>query len=127
MNWTEIGRAPVAHRDSRCGYRNDLAPARRASERAVQEGSASSRRLIVSMNDLSRVTIGLDPVLTASELAAYLGVPVQTIHDLRHGGRGHRGFRIGRELRYRVSEVEARLADLEQSDDLARPHERSRR
>ncbi|TSD53670.1 helix-turn-helix transcriptional regulator [Aeromicrobium piscarium] len=79
------------------------------------------------MTDLSRPTIGLEPVLTTSELAAHLGVPVQTIHDLRHGGRGPRGFRIGRELRYRVSEVEAWLAELEQSDQTARPHEGSRR
>lgn len=59
---------------------------------------------------------GLEPVLTTSELAAHLGVPVQTIHDLRHSHRGPRGFRVGRELRYRLSEVQAWLVGLEQDD-----------
>lgn len=69
------------------------------------------------MNDLARPLPALEPVLTTSELAAHLGVPVQTIHDLRHAGRGPRGFRIGRELRYRLSEVEHWLIDLEARDD----------
>ena len=56
---------------------------------------------------------GLEPVLTTSQLAAHLGVPVQTIHDLRHAGGGPRGFRVGKELRYRVSEVQAWLQRLE--------------
>ena len=58
----------------------------------------------------------LERVLTTSQLAAHLGVPSQTIHDLRHAGRGPRGFRVGRELRYRVSEVEQWLARLEDQD-----------
>lgn len=77
---------------------------------------------MAGMNQSARV-IGLEPVLTTSELAAHLGVSIQTIHDLRHGGRGPRGFRIGRELRYRISEVEAWLAELEQSDGIARSHD----
>lgn len=68
------------------------------------------------MNDLTRAVPGLEPVLTTSELAAHLGVPVQTIHDLRHSGRGPTGFRVGREMRYRLSEVHAWLARLEKTD-----------
>ena len=67
---------------------------------------------------------GLEPVLTTSELAAHLGVPVQTIHDLRHSGRGPRGFRVGRELRYRLSEVQDWLAQREQSNETGRETER---
>jgi excisionase family DNA binding protein len=63
---------------------------------------------------------GLEPVLTTSELAAHLGVRVQTIHDLRHSGRGPRGIRVGRELRYRLSEVNAWLSKLEQGDQADR-------
>ena len=55
-------------------------------------------------------------VLTISELAAYLGVPVQTLYDLRHHGRGPRGFRVGRELRFRITEIEAWLAAMEEAD-----------
>ena len=49
----------------------------------------------------------LDPVLTLSQLATQLGVSVQTLYDLRCQGRGPRGFRVGRELRFRVSEIDA--------------------
>ncbi|MBC7724815.1 MAG: helix-turn-helix domain-containing protein [Burkholderiaceae bacterium] len=59
---------------------------------------------------------GLDPVLTTSELAAHLGVPVQTIHDLRHAQRGPRGFRVGREMRYRVSDVQRWVEAMEAQD-----------
>lgn len=75
------------------------------------------------MSELVHPIAGLEPVLTTSELAAHLGVPVQTIHDLRHCGRGPRGFRVGRELRYRLSEIESWLAELEEHDEGA--HERA--
>ncbi len=50
------------------------------------------------------------------ELAGRLQVSCQTIYDLRSQGRGPRGFRIGRELRFRASEVEAWFARLEAED-----------
>lgn len=56
------------------------------------------------------------PVLTLSELAVHLRVNVQTLYDLRSQGRGPRGFRVGRELRFRRSEIEAWLAGLEAAD-----------
>ena len=52
-----------------------------------------------------------------------LGVRVQTLYDLRSQGRGPRGFRFGRELRFRVSEVDACLAQMEA--DAAARHPRS--
>lgn len=79
------------------------------------------------MNDTMHPFPGLEPVLTTSELAAHLGVPVQTIHDLRHAGRGPRGFRVGRELRYRLAEVQDWIAHLEQSDEAGRDDAGSQR
>lgn len=49
--------------------------------------------------------LGLEPVLTTSELAEYLGVNVQAIYDLRADGRGPAGIRVGREIRFRISDV----------------------
>ena len=72
---------------------------------------------LMCMNEPARTLPGLESVLTTSELAAHLGVPVQTIHDLRHSGRGPRGIRVGRELRFRLSEIQSWLADLEEHDD----------
>lgn len=80
------------------------------------------RALIAKVHDPVRVTcgglehlwvmdtqrlfgLGLEPVLTTSELAEYLGVNVQAIYDLRTDGRGPSGIRVGREIRFRVSDV----------------------
>lgn len=57
-----------------------------------------------------------EAVLSLSELAAGLRVSVQTIYDLRSQGRGPRGFRVGRELRFRASEIDAWLARMEEAD-----------
>ena len=59
----------------------------------------------------------VDGVLSLSELCAQLHVGAQTIYDLRSQGRGPRGFRVGRELRFRISEIDAWLARLEAEDD----------
>lgn len=55
-------------------------------------------------------------LLTLSQLADYLGVCPQTLYDLRSQGRGPRGFRVGRELRFRLGEVEDWLARMEAAD-----------
>ena len=69
--------------------------------RAVWDGLEHLRVM-----DIQRLSgLGLEPVLTTSELAEYLGVNVQAIYDLRNDGRGPSGFRVGREIRYRVSDV----------------------
>lgn len=64
---------------------------------------------------------GLEPVFSLSELAGRLGVPAQTIYDLRSQGRGPRGFRLGKELKFRASEVEAWLRRLEEADEVRHP------
>jgi excisionase family DNA binding protein len=63
----------------------------------------------------------LEAVLTLGELAARLGVPAQTLYDLRSQGRGPRGFRVGRQLRFRLGEVEAWLRRLEDDDSGRHP------
>jgi predicted DNA-binding transcriptional regulator AlpA len=64
----------------------------------------------------------LDAVLSLSELAAGLRVSAQTICDLRSQGRGPIGFRVGRELRFRVSEIDAWLARMEEADAARHAH-----
>lgn len=60
---------------------------------------------------------GIEPVLSLTDLCEHLHVPAQTIYDLRSQGRGPRGFRVGRELRFRIGEIESWLARLEDCDD----------
>jgi len=50
---------------------------------------------------------GLDRLLSVGELAKYLGVPVATLYAWRYRGEGPPGFRVGRHLRYRWSDVQA--------------------
>ncbi len=59
----------------------------------------------------------IEQVLSLSELCEHLHVSAQTIYDLRSRGRGPKGFRVGRELRFRISEVEAWLARMESDDE----------
>ncbi|WP_404434342.1 helix-turn-helix domain-containing protein [Microbacterium lacus] len=60
----------------------------------------------LSAMDSERLTqLGLEPIITTSELADYLGVNVQAIYDLRADGNGPTGVRVGREIRFRVSVV----------------------
>jgi len=67
--------------------------------------------------DTERLTgLGLEPILTTRELADYLGVNVQAIYDLRNDGRGPSGVRVGRELRYRVSDVRRWLDSLHEPE-----------
>ena len=47
-----------------------------------------------------------DRLLTVAELADYLGVPVATLYQWRYRGEGPPGFRVGRHLRYRWSDIQ---------------------
>lgn len=51
----------------------------------------------------------MDRLLTAEELATYLKRPVATLYAWRYRREGPPAIRVGRELRYRESEVVAWL------------------
>ncbi|WP_228479327.1 helix-turn-helix transcriptional regulator [Microbacterium atlanticum] len=71
---------------------------------------------LFDMNTERLAGLGLEPMLTTSELAEYLGVHVQAIYDLRADGRGPTGIRVGRELRYRISDVRSWLDRLHEPE-----------
>jgi excisionase family DNA binding protein len=48
-----------------------------------------------------------DRLLTVEELADYLVVPVATLYQWRYRREGPPGFRVGRYIRYRRTDVEA--------------------
>jgi excisionase family DNA binding protein len=48
---------------------------------------------------------GLPDLLSAEELAAYLDVPVSTIHYWRGRELGPPGFKVGKRLRFRAADV----------------------
>jgi predicted DNA-binding transcriptional regulator AlpA len=48
----------------------------------------------------------LQPLLSAQDLADFLDLPIATIYAWRCRRQGPPGFRIGRHLRYRRSDIE---------------------
>ena len=48
-------------------------------------------------------------LLSPEDLAEYLKIPVATIYRWRYRGGGPVGMRVGKHVRYRLSEVEAWL------------------
>lgn len=54
---------------------------------------------------------GLEPLISVQQLAEYLDVPPQRIYDWRMAGIGPKGHRLGRELRFPISEVRRWLAE----------------
>ncbi|MFN2615119.1 MAG: helix-turn-helix transcriptional regulator [Actinomycetota bacterium] len=58
---------------------------------------------------MSKPLPALDPLWTTEELARFLGVPVATVYMWRTKGQGPPAFRVGRYLRFRLSDVTAWL------------------
>jgi excisionase family DNA binding protein len=52
-----------------------------------------------------------DRLLTVQDLAGYLDVPVATIYAWRYRRQGPPGFRVGRHLRFRWSDIERWIED----------------
>jgi excisionase family DNA binding protein len=52
---------------------------------------------------------GLEPLLSITELAEYLDVPVTTIYDWRTDGKGPCAIKVGGRVRFAVSDVQAWL------------------
>lgn len=65
----------------------------------------------------------IDKLLTASELGAFLGVPVATLYAWRYRGTGPVGFRVGKHLRYRRSDVDYWIRELMNESDENRNNE----
>ena len=59
--------------------------------------------------------MGNTEFLSVQELASLFGIPVRSIYNWRNRGTGPRGYRIGRHVRYRRSDVELWLE--EQADE----------
>ena len=53
----------------------------------------------------------LNRLLSVEDLADYLDVPVATIYAWRHRRQGPPGFRVGRHLRFRSSDIERWIED----------------
>ena len=52
---------------------------------------------------------GLEPLIGVEELSDYLDVPVKTLYEWHQAGKGPCAVRVGRRLRYLVSDVHSWL------------------
>lgn len=59
--------------------------------------------------DLS--SVNEDSLLTTAEVAAIFRLSAGRLRNLRHQGRGPRGFKIGKSVRFRLGDVRAWLAE----------------
>lgn len=57
-----------------------------------------------------------DRLLSPAALAEYLQLPVSTVYAWRYRGEGPRGFRVGKHVRYRQSDVDAFLAAQQEAE-----------
>lgn len=67
---------------------------------------------------------GLEPLIDIEELAQYLGVPVVTIYRWRVEGNGPCAVKIGRHLKFTLSDVQTWLASIRESAPGARSRAR---
>lgn len=67
--------------------------------------AASTQRVHTAGRGMTAPALDTDPWLTAREVAEHFRVPVKTIREWRYQGTGPHGVRIGRHLRYRLSEI----------------------
>ena len=58
---------------------------------------------------------GLEQLISIDELSDYLGVLVKTIYDWRLTGHGPCAIRVGRHLKYAISDVREWLASQRES------------
>jgi excisionase family DNA binding protein len=47
-----------------------------------------------------------ESLMSLEEVAGYLGVPVRTVYSWRSTSKGPRGFRVGKYVRFKASDVE---------------------
>ena len=67
-----------------------------------------------------------DRLLTVQELADFLDLPVRTLYTSRYRGEGPVGFRVGKHIRYRWSDVDSWIRERVRDADAHRRTDRLR-
>ena len=61
-----------------------------------------------------------DRLLTAEDLASFLDIPIKTLYSWRYRGEGPVGFRVGKHIRYRWTDIERWIGDRVQAEKASR-------
>ena len=67
---------------------------------------------------------GLEPLLSIKTLAEYVGVPVVTIYRWRTEGKGPCALRVGKHLKFALSDVQAWLTTVRETAPGVQPERR---
>lgn len=67
--------------------------------------ASATRAPYLIVMETNKTLSGLEPLIGVEELAEYLDLPVKTLYKWRHEGSGPRSVRVGRHVRYFVSDV----------------------
>lgn len=71
----------------------------------------SSTKPVQTISDHLVDDVSMEKLLSVSEVADYLGIPVNTLYQWRHKNTGPKAFRVGRFLRYDPAAVRGWLTD----------------
>lgn len=96
------------HRDP--GRRPSRGVEPRSARRAGEE---SARTPAPSATPAAGAIFMPEDLWGADRVATYLGVPKQTLYGWRHSGKGPKGFRVGKHLRWRPHTVVEWTLELE--------------
>ena len=77
----------------------------------VGKAMVSSRQPTLPFGERHPSKASLERLLSAQDLADYLDVPLKTIYAWRYRGQGPRGFRVGRYVRFRSTDVQLWVSD----------------
>ena len=72
--------------------------------------------------ELQRLNMKFDELLTLRETAQRLNVSIDTLRWWRHRHEGPKGFRAGRRVYFRVSDVENWIEERIAAEELGRSH-----
>jgi excisionase family DNA binding protein len=79
---------------------------------------SSAKQPTLPFGERPTSSLNLEHLLSAKELADYLDVPLKTIYAWRYRGQGPRGFKVGRYVRFRLSDVQHWVSDQLDKDSL---------
>lgn len=68
--------------------------------------------------DTNTAMAGLAPLIGIEELSEYLDIPVKTLYKWRQDGVGPASVRVGRHIRYFVSDIQDWLLDQRSSSKI---------
>lgn len=85
--------------------RRHQSPATEVAGRTSSGGLQRAKPTVPPAEPAARLEPSVRDLWDADRVAAYLGVPKQTLYAWRHSGKGPKGFRVGKYLRWHAHTV----------------------